>query len=301
MGRLLRPPAARPSLGLAHPVLVLGIDAAWTQRGSTGVALAQVAGGNRVRLVKIARSYGEFVMPGSAPGDWTTRAPHDETSILGVLQAAMNFVGEQPSVVAVDIPLSPALIGGRRRADDLVSKMYGRYLAPTHSPTPTRPGPVSALIFGALTGAGFAWCGPDRNWTSTSGPVFIETYPHPAIIEFLGLRVRLAYKVDRRRRYFPSDSAAESWEHVTANLDLLRAWLTARLEGMADLLPPGMSLLTRGATRALKGLEDALDAAVCAAVAAEYVAGRAAGYGDQLSAIWLPRPGLRTSAELANR
>lgn len=63
-------------------------------------------------------------------------------------------------------------------------------------------------------------------------------------------RRRLPYKVARRQRYWPAASPA------------------ARL----------------------KGIEDALDAVVCAWVACEHLAGRTQPYGDRDATIWLPRP-----------
>ncbi|MDZ7344582.1 MAG: DUF429 domain-containing protein, partial [candidate division KSB1 bacterium] len=82
----------------------------------------------------------------------------------------------------------------------------------------------------------------------------------------------------------------ERWAAIARNLTRLRTALAKRIDGVADWLPPAKSFMKNGATSRLKGYEDALDAIVCAWIGCEFLAGRCVAYGDEESAIWLPRP-----------
>jgi predicted RNase H-like nuclease len=263
----------------------LGIDTAWTMTQPSGVAL--LASGERLRLMRVARSYDEFNALGDpAPADWSLPVAGGPPDMTRLMEAATQVgKGEPPLVVALDMPLSTQPITGRRTADNRVAQAYSARWAAPHTPTAIRPGPIADTLFSQLTALGYTWLGAESAPTVGGQPVFIETYPHPAIIELMGLTRRLPYKVARRGRYDRELDAKASWSALAAALDSLRAALATRIDGL-EAVPSAITL----PRRALKGLEDALDALVCAWVAAEFLAGRTLPYGNAHAAIWLPVP-----------
>jgi predicted RNase H-like nuclease len=210
------------------------------------------------------------------------------------LQELIEVIGQRfgsIELVALDIPLSSTPIMERRAADRAVSREYGKKGASTHSPNAKRPGAISETLFHQLTASGYSWVVCDRPW-SKPRKAFIETYPHPAIIEMLGLCQRLPYKVSRRSRYSPGLRSEDRWLRIAQALDALRQGLAERIGGVESHIPSANSLLcqSKSKARTLKGIEDALDALVCAWVGWEYANGRTVPYGDAYSAIWLPSP-----------
>jgi hypothetical protein len=63
-----------------------------------------------------------------------------------LIDRAAGLVGSKPTLLAADIPLSKSPITGRRVSDNAVSVAYGARYASTHTPSTTRPGPVSERI-----------------------------------------------------------------------------------------------------------------------------------------------------------
>ena len=120
---------------------------------------------------------------------------------------------------------------------------------------------------------------------------FAEVYPHAAILELAGLSFRLPYKVERRASSFKHGDAARRWQWCAVFLDVLRDQLALRIDGVDAALPSAQELLaatTRRRQAVLKGLEDVLDALVCAWVGCELLAGRTRAYGDADAAILVP-------------
>jgi predicted RNase H-like nuclease len=274
------------------PQLVLGIDAAWTARHPSGVALVSVPQRGRPRLLRIARSYAEFCdLQLNGKIDWATKTRGTAPNIPALLAACQALAGQTPSVVALDIPLGPQPIIGRRASDKMVTSAYIRRKAGTHSPTAERPGPISRMLFGQLSACGFKWLhakASTRHEKNTR--LFIEAYPHPAIIELLGLNERLRYKVGKLKKYWPELDRAAQRKKVVQQLNRLRAALDDEILDVKKWLPAAASFLKNGPVSRLKGCEDALDAVVCAWIGCEFLAGRCVAYGDEESAIWLPRP-----------
>jgi hypothetical protein len=131
---------------------VLGIDPAWTAAGTSGVALA-VDRGDGWRCAGIAPSYGEFLRLGEgAPVDWKGPAglpsaiePTSARLVPRLLEACRRLApGAEVSVAAVDMPLDRRPITGRRACDDEVTGSFGRHGCGVHTPTPDRPGRLSA-------------------------------------------------------------------------------------------------------------------------------------------------------------
>jgi len=151
---------------------------------------------------------------------------------------------------------------------------------------------VSESLFSELSRLryGFATTNASRGVRMTKR-WFLETYPHPAIIEMLDLKERLPYKVSRIRRYWPGMELEARWHQVVLQLGFLRDTLAERIEGVADAIPePGWVLEQSWRRRKLlKGVEDALDAVVCAYVGVEYLRGRVTPYGDEEAAIWITK------------
>jgi predicted RNase H-like nuclease len=130
---------------------------------------------------------------------------------------------------------------------------------------------------------------PLRTFDAASAPTkaLIEVYPHPALIEFLKAPRRLEYKVAKASKYWPNlspaarcDNLCEVWRRIVDALE-------RRIEGVRAALPP-----PRADARGwrLKAYDDKLDAVVCASIAIACLDGKASGWGDADSAIWIPTP-----------
>lgn len=277
--------------------LVLGIDAAWTPRNPSGIALVTVVTGHMPKLLRVARSYGEFTSDREInESDWLNFPSCEGTlDVSGILEATDRYAGMQPNVISLDIPLSPLPIRGRRPADNAVSTKYGSRWAGTHTPSTEDFGLVSAALFQQLSSSGYHWMnGTKAVQLSEHMQCFLETYPHPVIIEMLGLEKRLCYKIAKRQKYWPNLTPDDRWRSIASELDRLHGALASRIDGFADRVPKACNVLeaspkSKGAV--FKGIEDALDAVVCALVGCEFLAGRAVALGDHHSAIWLPRQG----------
>jgi len=255
---------------------VLGIDAAWTVTNPSGVALACETP-NGWRLMEAASSYDEFCQLTSA-----NYAPRQ--GILGVLAVAQALCGRRVDLVAVDMPLSRLPITQRRFSDNAVSTQYGGRGAGTHTPSAIRPGPVSDRMRADLEQAGY----PLRTSGEVTGGL-IEVYPHPALIEFAVADRRLPYKFGKRGKYWPDasrhDRSLNVWQVMRDIGGLMENEICGVDHALRSFNPD------RATGREWKAHEDKLDAIVCAAVAICVLEGRAIPYGDDNSAIWVPRPG----------
>ncbi len=261
---------------------ILGVDAAWTAHHPSGVSLLRQLPDTSCRVIKLARSYREFLACDSP--DWTAKPEPSPPLISELLEHCANR-GWPVRVVALDIPLAPQPVRGYREADRALTRAYSARGAPVHSPTPLRPGVISDLIYQQLTGMGFRWAGAQA---VLDHPSFIEVYPHAAIIELFGYPYRFPYKVHRRGQYWRDDPPPERHRKSVRNLlalkEKIKGYVTyAPGVGFPELLPEQPYPLTF-----LKGYEDALDSLVCALSGEAYAAGRAIAYGDEDGAIWVP-------------
>jgi predicted RNase H-like nuclease len=129
-------------------MLVLGIDAAWTERGSSGVALLSCSQGKR-RVLKAESSYARFIGLGNI----------SETSksidVDALLRQAETIGGCPVDLVAIDMPVSRIKFAGRRAADDAISVEFGNAWASTHTPNAARPGAYGERVTAAFTKAGY--------------------------------------------------------------------------------------------------------------------------------------------------
>ena len=190
--------------------VILGIDAAWTRRNKSGVALA-VKSGSDWQLVKVAPSYELFL---------GTPEPSGDVLAAKLLERSKELAGEDVSLVTVDMPMSLDPITCRRESDNAVSRTYGSRHASTHTPSEVRPGRVSTELRD-----GFCRCGYRLKTKGYDG-FLAEVYPHPALIEYMNISRRSPYKYAKRRKYWPYEAPSvrlrklrEEWARILQCLD----------------------------------------------------------------------------------
>ena len=134
---------------------VLGIDAAWTAREPSGVALVQENRG-QWQVLSVQPSYEAFIQAAeNQPFDWKNKSVSgcvpDMKRLLG---AAETLAGESVQVITFDMPISRVPFHTRRAADNEIAKAFaGRWCA-THSPTRERPGKLGDNITRFFAGIG---------------------------------------------------------------------------------------------------------------------------------------------------
>ncbi len=245
----------------------------------SGVALA-VEDASGWRLVAVEASYDHFLARarGAATSDECPKGSHPDPGAL--LEAAHLLCGRGLDCVAVDMPIGPNPIVGRRPCDDAISRLYGARNAAVHSPNRDRPGRISDAL-----GAGFAALGLPV-CVAPPGRGLIEVYPHAALIEFMPADERLTYKTGKTTTYWPGLSLDERHRKLREVWARIVEALDGRIGGTSVALPiPARD--ARGWP--LKAFEDKLDAVVCAAVAIAALNGEADAHGDDEGAIWVPR------------
>lgn len=261
---------------------VLGIDAAWTPHNPSGVALVARSDAGW-RLVALEASYQRFLAladPSTVPDARLTGSLPDPAALLAACRVLLD--GGSVSVVAVDMPVSDGPIVGRRVSDNLVSSAWGARGCGTHTGNETRPGPISDRLR-----LGFQAAGIPLRTTTWAVPSLIEAYPHPALVELTASSYRVPYKAANVRKYWPLLPPAER------RANLLRQWrrivecMDKQIEGVAAAFPE-LPATARGVD--LKAVEDKLDAVTCAWIGITALEGNACAYGDDHSAIWIPKP-----------
>lgn len=262
---------------------VLGIDAAWTSRQPSGVALLRGGAGNW-EAVAVAPSYDSFIALGRGePVDWRARPRGSPPNPGALVEAARALAGCKVRLVAIDMPVAKAPFSGRRAADTAVSRTFGARWCSAHSPTPSRPGALGARMTADLSAAGMPLA--TSVGEVAAGPCSVEVYPHPALLSLLEAPRRVPYKVSRSRAYWPGRSVDERKGLLLVEFDRIRAALTARLGHLPLALPAANQISTLAE---LKRHEDALDALVCAWVGSLVLAGEAEPLGDESAAVWVP-------------
>ncbi|MGB8366298.1 MAG: DUF429 domain-containing protein [Rhizomicrobium sp.] len=259
---------------------VLGIDAAWTLTQPSGVAVAVERSGGW-RLIAAESSYRRFYdrviegRPGEEHPSGSSPDAHD------LLASGAALCGCPIDLVAIDMPLARSPIVNRRTSDDEVSHTYGGRQCATHSPNAKRPGRISDDLRVSFEQEGYSLC------TDTiATPGVVEVYPHPALVELSGASKRLPYKVSKARSYWPMATPQERRACLYRKWSEIVTLLEGRISGVAQALPP---LELNASSWQTKAYEDKLDAVVCVWVAICCLNGQAMAYGDDNSAIWIPR------------
>lgn len=184
-------------------------------------------------------------------------------------------------LVAADIPLAKGSIMGRRRADNEVSRLFGRKGCSTHTPSPTRPGPISKEIRDGFQNCGYTLATANSNHLPNQ--VLIETYPHPALLLLMNESYRIPYKVGKARKCHPDRSPADRRVEIHRKLRQICAALSKSISGIDIVFSEEPRSIS-----ALKSIEDRIDALVCAWVGIHALKGDAVAIGDDDAAIWLP-------------
>jgi predicted RNase H-like nuclease len=259
-------------------MIVLGIDAAWTASQPSGVAVVRRERGSW-QCVALAPSYASFVaLAAGTAVDWRARPIAAIAACDELLRATTKLAGARPDVIAIDMPLATTPIVARRAADNAIASAYATRGLGAHSPSEARPGPIAHAMREGFAAHGYALA-TSATRAGTRG-VMIEVFPHAAAIALLGADYRVPYKLSRVTQYWPDRSPADRRRALLAQWTKLRRALAARVDGVALRVP------TQGTLAALKRYEDALDAAICAWIGAEYLAKRARPYGDTTAAVW---------------
>lgn len=268
---------------------ILALDPAWTPHQASGVALL-VERDTKWSCRAVAPSYDQFFeLAEWRAVDWDDTPRGAMPDATRLLDAATRLLGGVAvDLVTIDMPIATLPVIGRRACDNAVSSAFGARGCSTHSPSPSRPGPMGQNLTRQFNDLGFAVA------TTATAPgttnVIAEVYPHPALLSLLNESYRLKYKISHARSYWRDEAMTpakrrhcivDEWRRIYDEL--------ARSISPIDIWLPSTTQVETMSTSRLKRYEDALDAVICAWVGVEYLAGRCSPYGDETAAIWIPR------------
>lgn len=264
---------------------ILALDAAWTIRQPSGVALLSDSTG-QWRCVALAPSYERFqARAHDQLVDWAGEITASTANVASLLDASRAMAGEDVDVVTIDMPVSRVNITGRRPADDAVSRHFGAAGCSTHSPSALRPGVLGQNLTEAFERRGYPLA-----TTSSRGPgtrALYEVYPHPALLLLLDEQYRIPYKVAKSSTYWPGVALAQRHERIVALWHQILGALGSSIIGI-DLVLPSVAAAGALTSAYLKRYEDALDALIGGWIGIQLLEGRGTPYGDELAAIWIP-------------
>lgn len=211
----------------------VGLDLAWSSRKESGLCVLEVGtAGLSCRTIDAVCSGTEWF------ADFITALGPDTTA-------------------AIDAPL---IVGSDRMAEHELGRVFGRYKAGAYVVTPSflaKSGTAGPELAEALRARGFSL---DPSTPGNGGRLAVEVYPHAAHVVLFGLRERLAYKkgpLAARRA-----GLREYQQHLAGLLEEQPAVSSdPRVSALLDAAATG------AAGRALKRVEDCLDALTCAYVA----------------------------------
>jgi predicted RNase H-like nuclease len=257
--------------------VVLGIDAAWTDRNPSGFAVA-VENPDGWSLTGAWPSAAHFLA--EAQGAVAPDKPSGGVaSAQDLLAAAHALAGRLPDLVAVDMPMALVPITGRRASDDALSREYGSRWCAAHSPTDDRPGPISDRLRQEFAATGYDLC-----IGQIATPGLIEVYPHPALVELCDAPKRLPYKVAKLHSYWPDTKPEHRRLLLSGEWSSIGTVLDPYLKG-AEAYCSAFELRSKQ----LKAQEDMIDAIICCISAIRALDGAARALsGDNQSAIWVP-------------
>lgn len=217
--------------------MFIGLDLAWSKANPSAV-VALAWDGQKARAFQWADRLGE------------------DSEILGFIEEAG---GSGAVLVAVDAPLVVPNETGTRLCDRELSRFYRRTQALAYPANRRRLGPVvrGEVLVRKLRRRGFL----HHPHVAAKRPVrqVVEVFPHPAMVELFGLPRILLYKAR------PGRSLPSRWEELRRYQELLRSLGEAQPALVAPEIL-GLDPASRKG-RALKSLEDLLDALFCAYIA----------------------------------
>lgn len=262
---------------------ILGIDAAWTEREPSGVALL-VRHKGTWRCRAVAPSYDSFLSLGRGGSvNWSVAHKGSRVAPQSLLEAARALAGSDSDIVTIDMPVSKCDIDGRRPADDAISQEFGSRWCAAHTPSPTRPGKLGRDLTKGFHTLGYPVATSDTDWGTSRR--LVEVYPHPALLALLSSERRIPYKVAKSTRYWRGKTVADRISLLLVELRRIQDALEGILGRIPLSIPRAheMSRLSQ-----LKKYEDALDAIVSAWVGTLYASGEATPLGDANAAVWCP-------------
>lgn len=258
---------------------ILGVDAAWTPRHPSGVALVKQGVTGTWECIELAGSYSEFLEKSGMPADGI----RDPLPIQQVLRLSERRCGGPVRLVAADLPLSTQRITKRREADNEVSRKFGSCKCSTHSPTGERPGQLSERYRMALESSGFRLATSAKH---LSGRALIEVYPHPALLALLDATERIPYKWSKKCKYWPNETTEVRGILIIEQLERI-------LEALKGVIRGIPLKIDREARTGIKAIEDQIDALVCAWVGILTLEGKTTPLGNEDAAIWVPTASVR--------
>ncbi len=265
--------------------VVLGIDAAWTEKNPSGVALVMKAK-ERWHCKALAPGVDEFIKNPVATSDrWNNPSEVSELDLERLLAVAKTVVlGSPVTLIAVDMPIATTRITGMREADRCISSAFGKYWCGAHAPSAVRPGSVGRSFSDKAIQAGYKLI--TSKCDDKKSKQLIEVYPHPALLRLLSLKQRYKYKISKSTKLFPQRNVKERIElHLEQFVGILSA-LRSQIQAIPGFLPESASAVPR--LSGLKKYEDVIDALVSAWVGTKFLDGQAEAFGDETAAIWVP-------------
>ena len=190
---------------------------------------------------------------------------------LGRVKEIVDWIEDEPGdwVVAIDAPLRITNPKGSREAEKQVRKYYKKFKVGAHSSNTTRQQfkehYQGRQILEQLEARGGTLV--EKREHLSDGPLFFETYPHPAMVELFELDGIIRYKsgkkchvcCQRKGQQRLADKIGEHFCEEPKGPRLCRNKLLDNLLREPDEALHGKALKTR---------EDLLDAVVCAYIAA---------------------------------
>ena len=265
--------------------IVLGIDAAWSVKQPSGVAMVGRRS-SRWECLAVAPSYLTFHQ--AARGceiNWQqSKLDVDPPDANRLIAAASLMADGDAIVVAVDMPISTVEIADRRAADRKISQQFGAQGCSTHSPNAKHPGKLGANLSKDFHEAGFALA-TEAVLAGTYPRHLIEVYPHLALLKLVNRDFRVPYKVSKSSKYWKGKPIRERIELLIKEFHCILNGLSKHIDGIQLTIPNPENV---NSLSSLKRYEDALDALVCCWVGCQYLEGKARSFGDDAAAIWCP-------------
>lgn len=268
--------------------VILAIDAAWTEREPSGVAVL-VSSDKLWRCAALAPSYQSFFdLAKGIPVDWNAhRFSGSIPNANLLLDSASRLASAPTDLVTIDMPVAVEPIYQRRVADNLISKKFGRNDCSTHSPNPLRPGRFGESLSQQFRAAGYKIA----TKSETPGTIkrLVEVYPHPALLTLLNRDKRVRYKVAKSNRYWENSPVRDRIGFLLNEFQAIVEAINSTVESVDIPLPQAENVIS---LKSLKRYEDAIDALICGWVGMCYLKGNAVAFGDETAAIWCPYKGI---------